>query len=294
MTRIAITCLCLVLRVATGTAFAQNGWVEIYRTSGAPAPSPSPESVPLPSHGPSVWDGLFGTVTTTSFDSENWTCGAGATSRDPDDDVYVHAKYWVDNNFINEMWAWGYEPSVAIGAWVTRDDTPHLLKCEADGSGFNQTAYYTIEPLPTSEITTPTGWAYGETRHNFEMTLTGTGPFSARRVREEDAGGGFDSCWVPNGPYRKLDAVTGGSWPVGAGNVWGVDEVGYGSAMVDYYQDHSSLPCSCLMVQRMWINSHLPSGGEEWHWYKTNELRTGITSNAVWVQRDGVRRERTW
>ncbi len=183
---------------------------------------------------------------------------------------------------------------VAVPTWVTRSDSPIVLRCDAAWSGGEATAYYVVEPIPTGEETVPMGWYLGETKYQFDMQLTGSGSFTGRRVKEEDGGGGSDSCWQVGSPSRKLDAVTGGNWPVGNQNMWGTDYVGWGSVAVAWYRANSPIPCGCHMVQRMLINTRTPRGQEEWVWYTTNHLYAGITASTVWAERGGVRREKEW
>jgi hypothetical protein len=227
-------------------------------------------------------------------ETEGYVCGAGIETWDWDDDVSMGASFYRDGQLVGTQYAFGPSPHVYISTTVERSDRPVELECEMWGSGFNLSAHYTVEPIPTGEDTIPMGWYWGETQHMFDQVLSGSGPFIGRRVKEEDGGGGYDFCWYQNSPFRKLDAVTGGWWPVGAGNMWGSDIVGFGSALVAWYRTHSVMPCSCLMVQRMWIKTQTPRGDDEWHWYTTNELRAGITSDKAWAERDSVRVERTW
>lgn len=134
--------------------------------------------------------------------------------------MYAAASLKVNGKVVATDWKWGYSPVAVTTTSVTRSSSPVNLLCELEGSGYSLSASYTVEPVPTGEDTASTGWENNETRHTFEMTLTGTGPFSGRRVREEDAGGGYDSCYRDGSPVARLDHVTGGNWEVQTGNTW--------------------------------------------------------------------------
>ena len=199
--------------------------------------------------------------------------------------MYFATNLWGVTNYLYPVVrATDVSQSISCNIWVC--DTEPGWNC---GVGSESA---TIDAHPTGEDTSSIGWYVGETQHQFEMTLTGRGPFTGRRVREYDAGGGYDQCWFQGGPVdEKLDAVTGGSWPVGSGNTWGPNKVGWGSIYVGRYRRYPErLPCGCLMVQGMEINT---SDGN-WYWYTTNELRARITATDVIVSRDGVERSKAW
>lgn len=146
--------------------------------------------------------------------------------------------------------------------------------------------------IPTGETTASNGWGAGAatTIHRWQMTLTpGTTNFQGRSVTEQDAGGGGpDTCWFAGSTYAKWTAITGGTWAVGAGNVWGDDFVGWFSAAVTYYRAQGRAPCQTTFPQNMLIN------GEGSPRYRTNSLSCGFTATNVWSTRDGATQNKAW
>ena len=120
--------------------------------------------------------------------------------------------------------------------------------------------------------------------------------FSGRTVTEQDPGnGGPDTCHFPNSFYDPFEAITGGSWPVGSGNVWGTpngtyDGVGWGTDVVTYYRTAGQAPCATTFSQRMEISC--PNGPNQT--YELNGLGAGITTTTVSSCRAGSCEIRNW
>lgn len=146
--------------------------------------------------------------------------------------------------------------------------------------------------IPTGETTASNGWGAGAatTTHRWQMTLTPGGTnFQGRSVTEQDPGGGGpDTCWFAGSTYARWTAITGGTWAVGAGNVWGDDFVGWFSTTVTYYRTNGRAPCQTTFPQDMHIN------GEGSPRYRTNTLSCGFTMTNVWSTRDGVTQNKVW
>jgi hypothetical protein len=76
---------------------------------------------------------------------------------------------------------------------------------------------------------------------------------------------------------------SGEPWPVGQGNEWGDDTVGWHWIYVDYYRSAGRAGgdgCRSETNQIMKINK-----GSQWTTYQTNRLKMGFTNTTVWSQR---------
>ena len=143
--------------------------------------------------------------------------------------------------------------------------------------------------IPSGEYSTWIDWEFS-TKGKWGGTL---GPlaidFEGRTVKEEDGGQGEDQCWFTGSKYPKVDSLTGGSWPVEAGNYYKADQVGQGSTRVTYYRSHNRAPCEVSRLQKMVIDCPARDVA-----YKDNWLRFGLTSTTVFSERDGNRETRDW
>ncbi len=146
--------------------------------------------------------------------------------------------------------------------------------------------------LPTGETTASNGWdtGDGETTHRWTQTLTpSTVDFSGIDVKESDPGGGTDGCHFVGSAFARFDSITGGTWPVRAGNVWGDDFVGWFVPAVNYYRLQGRAPCTASFPQDM--NVITPTGDLK---YRTNQLSGTIGVTTVGSSRDGQTATKTW
>lgn len=130
--------------------------------------------------------------------------------------------------------------------------------------------------VPTGETNAWNAWdAANATVGRWRGTLTPANVnFNGRSVTERDPGGGGpDSCHFNGATYAAFTAITGGTWAVGAGNVWGDDFVGWFPAAVTYYRNQGRAPCGTTFPQRMEINC--PNGDQA---YQTNTLGCAMTA----------------
>ncbi|MGD9691315.1 MAG: hypothetical protein AB7G17_00565 [Phycisphaerales bacterium] len=196
----------------------------------------------------------------------------------------------------NTLYSSATSVSVPNTGNATDDATIALTITSRPGAGGAPTAVQVVNAkavvIPTGETTASNGWGAGgsTTVHRWQMTLTpGTTNFQGRSVTEQDAGGGGpDTCWFNGSTYARWTAITGGTWVVGANNVWGDDFVGWFSAAVTYYRAQGRAPCQTTFPQDMHIN------GEGSPRYRTNTLSCGFTAAGVWSTRDGQTRNKNW
>jgi hypothetical protein len=175
----------------------------------------------------------------------------------------------------------------------TMEHADNIPYCVDTSDTTEPTAQSTVCATPTGESTAFAGWAnledptYGKWNQTLLPTTTS---FVGRVVTEEDPGGGGpDNCWFPNSAVAKSTSVTGGSWTVTTGNVWGSDYVGLSSDTVTYYRNQGRDPCSVTIPQRMVINCD--AGVIQ---YKLNTLGFVIDNPKVYSIRDGQQAERRW
>lgn len=186
--------------------------------------------------------------------------------------------------------------SVPNNGNATDDATIALTVTSRPGAGGAAVAVQAVNAkavvIPTGETTASNGWGAGNaiTTHRWQMTLTpGTTNFQGRSVTEQNPGGGGpDTCWFNGSTYASWTAITGGTWAVGVGNVWGDDFVGWFSPAVTYYRAQGRAPCQTTFPQDMHIN------GQGSPRYRTNTLSCGFTATNVWSTRDGVTRNKVW
>jgi hypothetical protein len=141
-------------------------------------------------------------------------------------------------------------------------------------------------PRPTAETSNFNGWATDnfETAGYWRQQLQPTSMnFSGCVVTEADPGGGKDECWFEGSALPKVTKVTGGTWHVGPGNVWGDDRVGWSVDAVKYYRDQHRAPCSFYTPQLMQI-VHLGGNIE----YLRDQLVGKIGTTTVESSRAGV------
>lgn len=142
--------------------------------------------------------------------------------------------------------------------------------------GANAQAQKNVCIIPTGETNAWNAWdGANATVGRWRGTLTPANVnFNGRSVTERDPGGGGpDSCHFAGSVYGAFTAITGGTWAVGAGNVWGDDFVGWFPAAVTYYRAQGRAPCGTSFPQRMEINC--PAGDQA---YQTNTLGCAMTA----------------
>ena len=200
----------------------------------------------------------------------------------------------------NGGWTLNGGQSLVIGAQVfaqiPSDATaPSTVTLNATGQGGAVAAAAArVCVIPTGETNAWVGWgAAGNTtsvgRWNGTLTPANVN-FTGRSVTERDPGGGGpDSCWFNGSNFAAFTALTGGTWAVGAANLWGEDNVGWFGTAVTYYRAQMRVPCSTSFPQRMVIDC--PAGEER---YQTNTLGCGMTATQVSSTRSGTTQNRVW
>jgi hypothetical protein len=104
--------------------------------------------------------------------------------------------------------------------------------------GFTNSSTWVSHDFPTGETTSFSGWDATYGTGLWSQQLITDSSYVGVAVQETDPGGARDdSCFdaVPNSKYQAFNSITGGSWSVGYGNVWGPDYVGYKEAAALYY-----------------------------------------------------------
>jgi hypothetical protein len=145
--------------------------------------------------------------------------------------------------------------------------------------------------VPDSEKTEEHGWSKGTTT-KFKQTLEpAKADFVGRIVKEQDPGGGTDTCWVKGFPFdpTPLTAVSGGKWTVEKGNIWADDYVGIGGGLILHYRQEGRTPCGMHIPQRMVI-----SCGQTFRAYLTDTLKIIIGKTDIVNERAGVQATKTW
>lgn len=221
---------------------------------------------------------------------------------------YYYGDSWtVDNSSVLSVSGTGDTADVAaIGmgsATVTAHWEVYSFTMEhADGIPFCVEESSTTEPesqtavcsKPTEETSTFAGWNDSNNLPTIgkwtQTLLPSTTNFVGRTVTEQDPGGGGpDNCWFSGSIVPKATSISGGSWTVTSGNVWGIDFIGFPPAAVTYYRDRGRDPCSVTIPQRMVIDC--TSGVLV---YRTNTIGYVIDNPKVYSIRDGQQAERTW
>jgi hypothetical protein len=145
---------------------------------------------------------------------------------------------------------------------------------------------------PTGETTSSGVWHSSATSiHDWNQTLLpSTTNFVGRSVTEQNPGGGGpDSCYFTGSTFAPFVSISGGTWPVGSGNAWGPDSVGWLPSAVTYYRAQGRATCGTTFPQRMVINCS--SGAIT---YANNTLGCDITATGVTSTRAGHTVSRTW
>ncbi len=146
--------------------------------------------------------------------------------------------------------------------------------------------------LPADETSAFLGWfgGAGQDVAMFSGTLTpATADFNTRTVTENPVGSGTnttDSCWFAGSAlpqYTNANSISGGTWTVGAGNVWQTDHIGFFADIDGYYSAQGRTPCAMHTEQHMKINC--PSGNVE---YTVNAFDINVQAGGTIVSRDGV------
>lgn len=148
-------------------------------------------------------------------------------------------------------------------------------------------------PAPVNELTEFIRWGSStdssRTAGAWKQELIGTRLTDWTGCEVFESGIVRDECWVPGSPCpRETEISPAGHWTC-SGNEWGPDWVGTGEACVNYYQQHSRLPCRISADQTMhMVTSRGPVA------YKQNELYIEIHRDKVVSSRDGEEAERPW
>jgi hypothetical protein len=146
--------------------------------------------------------------------------------------------------------------------------------------------------LPTTETTAFQGWetASGDpTVGGWEQTVSDLhgDSFSGRSVTEDSPSEnpGEDTCWIPNDQgFTPGGTASSGVWPVGDGNTWGADSVGYTPEQVAFYRANKRAPCGFTAHQQMSMTC--PDGAHH-NYGQLNTLRANITATTVSSARAG-------
>jgi len=150
--------------------------------------------------------------------------------------------------------------------------------------------------IPTGETTASGGWGTGTsaTIHLWNQTLQPADvDFSGIQVTERDPGGGTDGCYFNGSAFARFDSITGGTWTVGANNLWGADYVGWFTTAVTYYRAQNRAPCSNGFPQAMDVIA--PSGNLNYRINQgSNQLSGTIGVTTVGSSRNGQSASRTW
>ena len=183
-----------------------------------------------------------------------------------------------------------------VFAQIPGDATaPSQITLQAAGQGgANAAVNARVCVVPTGETNAWVGWgAAGNNtsvgRWNGNLTPANVN-FNGRTVTERDPGGGGpDTCWFNGSNFAKFEAITGGTWAVGAANLWGEDNVGWFGTAVTYYRGQNRVPCGTTFPQRMVIDC--PAGEQA---YQTNTLGGSMTATQVSSTRSGTTQTRNW
>jgi len=98
------------------------------------------------------------------------------------------------------------------------------------------------------------------------------------------------NCWIPKRPgFYSCGTASSGVWPVGDGNTWGADSVGYTPEQVAFYRANKRAPCGFTAHQQMSMTC--PDGAHH-NYGQLNTLRANITATTVSSARAGQSQRR--
>lgn len=139
--------------------------------------------------------------------------------------------------------------------------------------------------IPTGEQTNFVRWVASVA--DFVQVLNGPSghSFAGAYVREVDVGGSMDTCWFPQSKIPVFTGISGGTWVVEAGNIWGPDRVGSYPEVMDYYRKEGRAPCFVLGNQQMQIQC--TPGGPFHNYGPINKIYLGISARSVSSGRAG-------
>jgi hypothetical protein len=90
------------------------------------------------------------------------SCWGGATSVDPDQNIFVTVSIFVDGNLVGFAQAWGYMPSAHATGTVPWAEYPRTIECYLEAPFVYARARGTILPtylVPTGETTIENAWS---------------------------------------------------------------------------------------------------------------------------------------
>lgn len=118
--------------------------------------------------------------------------------------------------------------------------------------------------------------------------------FQGRQVYEASNGLVTDECYDNVDPAFQSQNQTlrakilGSVWNVGWGwgnaNDYGPDNMGFSTVSIDFYRAHSTIPCSVVIPQAVYIVNNIPGYGDQL--FATHTLSWTIESTSVTVQKD--------
>jgi hypothetical protein len=111
-------------------------------------------------------------------------------------------------------------------------------------------------PTPSGETSSFSDWYEGGAAL-WSQRLTGSFNWNGALVREQDPGQGLDECWFLGSELAPLEHITTPDyyWPVGSGNIWEYDLVGFSDRAVTVYREANRVPCQTNFPQQMQILS---------------------------------------
>lgn len=167
-----------------------------------------------------------------------------------------------------------------------RDSAGLQARVTGDGDCMSFTSWAC--PIPSGETTAFDRWGAGNDAAQGlwnQILQPATADFSGRSVTEQNPGGGGpDTCWFAGSAIPKFTSISGGTWPIGGGNAWGADYVGWYVNAVTYYRAQGQAPCSTRFPQTMVINCPHPLNLQT---YQNNMLGAGMGTTTVTTTRAG-------
>ena len=163
---------------------------------------------------------------------------------------------------------------------------------------FTENSDWLAELLPQSETTAFQGWAKSisqATMGEWQQTIAlQSVAYKGVTVQESNPGGGGpDTCWFSGSKYTPFNSITGGTWTVKKGNIWGFDYVGYFQGPVTYYRAKGRAPCGTKFPQQMQIK--YATGDPKFYNYGTVNILGGkIGTKTVTSIRAGQSKTETW
>lgn len=158
------------------------------------------------------------------------------------------------------------------------------------GGGYGSWVWSKDCDLPNGDVTAANSWASDDPAiYEWRGTVQPTSRnYRGRRIGEDTASAGTDSCYFPGSAITPQTSVTGTSGILASNDY--ADRVGWASYAISYYRQRGRAPCQFSIPQRVLMACGGVPSMPQLQFdlpFATNTVSAGFTTTTVWSSRAG-------